>query len=229
MSKLLLFDLDGTLISTGGAGKRAIENMFLERYGIKNALQGIEGRGRTDPAIFVDVLRQKIGREPDSGELEKLIEVYPNFLRPQVETSSGYKLLGGIQDFLETVAKIPGVYLALGTGNLENGARIKLERSGLNRFFPVGGFSTDSIERPQLIARASVKAEKHYRQKFIKDDIFVIGDTVLDIAAARACGFKSAAVGCGMAGKEELLKAKPDFYFEDYSNPREWIKQLGLT
>ncbi|MBI2070802.1 MAG: HAD hydrolase-like protein [Elusimicrobia bacterium] len=227
--KLLVFDLDGTLLVTGGAGKRAIEDLFLKQYGLAGALEGIEGRGKTDPAIFLEVFERKMKRHPRPGELRHLTRIFPSFLKPRVRASRGYRMIDGIKDFLRMLSRLPGVYLALGTGNLEKGARIKLSRSKLNRFFPVGGFSTDSIKRPELLRKGVAKAMRHYRRRFRKHEVFIIGDTRRDIAAARACGYRSVAVATGPVSGSELRAAKPDFYFNDYASPQRWIKRLKLV
>lgn len=225
--KLLLFDLDGTLLLTGGAGLRAISKLFKDRYGIENAMHKVEGRGITDTNIFLAIIERKLNRRPANGELQKLIEIYPRYLAPEVKTSPGYKIMSGIHEFLALLKK-RGIYLALGTGNLEKTARIKLARAKLNRFFPVGGFATDAKDRDKLLRLAWKKSQSHYGVHFSRSNVYVIGDTPRDVMAARANGFVAVAVGCGMFPKKRLLASRPDFYFDGFDNPQMWLKKLKL-
>ena len=120
-----------------------------------------------------------------------------------------------------------GVYLALGTGNVEAGARIKLSRARLNRFFPVGGFADDSSHRPTLLRKAACQAARHYKTTF-KGGVYVIGDTPLDVSAGKSCGFVTAVIDSGVVAREELVASKPDHLFDSYKHPQEWIERLGL-
>ncbi|MEK7287040.1 MAG: HAD hydrolase-like protein [Elusimicrobiota bacterium] len=228
MQALLLFDLDGTLLLAGGAGRRAIGRLFEERYGLAGAMEGIDPAGLTDPQIFREVMAKKLARAPKNGEFARLMSVYPRYLRPEVEKSRGFRVMRGIRELLARLAAIRGVYLALGTGNVELGARIKLRRARLNRFFPVGGFATDAVERGPLIRIAAAKAARYYGRRFRKSEVFVIGDTARDVAAGRVCGFQTVAVDLSLGKTKEILAAKPDFYFTGYSQRHEWIEKLGL-
>ncbi|MBI4668783.1 MAG: HAD hydrolase-like protein [Elusimicrobia bacterium] len=227
-AKLLVFDIDGTLLVTGGAGIRAFNKMFKIHFGIEEAIKGVDPRGKTDPVIFAEIVRTKLKRKPKPGEVKRIMELFPRYLKAELRHSPGYRLLGGIKDFLKIVSKLPNVYLALGTGNLETSAYYKLAPGGLGRYFPVGGFATDSIIRPVLLRKGAQKAGRYYGRRFLKKDIFIIGDTPLDVFAAKACGFRSVAVDCGMGNVPKLKAVKPEFFFKDFSNPQEWIDKLGL-
>ncbi|MFC1521044.1 HAD family hydrolase [Elusimicrobiota bacterium] len=227
-NKLLVFDLDGTLVFSGGAGVKAIDKYFIKYYGLKNAFKNIDGRGKTDPNIIREMFVKKLGREATSLELKHFIKVYPRFLKPEVKVSRKYKMLKAVDKFLARISRLPGVFLALGTGNLEKTGRIKLSRANLNRFFPIGGFATDSIIREKLLKFAVKKANKHYKKKFKKKEIYIVGDTPLDVKAGKACGFKTVAIGIGAVSRKKVIASKPDFFFEDYSKPDLWIKKLGL-
>jgi len=227
--KLLIFDLDGTLIFSGGAGWRAYERIFIKNLKIENALAGVDGRGKTDIAIVEEAFQKRLERKPTRKELAGFFRAFPAILKKEVAQSSGYRLVGTIKDFLNKISKLEGIYLALGTGNLEKGARIKLARSRLNRYFPVGGYASDSMIRKELINVAWKKACAYYRIRFPRRSVFVIGDTPLDIKAGKACRFKTVVIGCGMYKKKDLLPHKPDFFFDDYKDSEVWIQKLKLA
>lgn len=225
---LLIFDLDGTLVITGGAGFRAWAWLFERRYGLGDPFSGIDGRGKTDPRILLEVFKKKLKRKPKEGELDRLIRAFTPYLKKSVRESEGYRLVGNIKGLLRALRRRPHIYLALGTGNLENGARIKLSRARLNRYFPVGGFATDSFVRSELIRRAWLKSRRFYKRRFPKTRTFVIGDTPLDVKAGRRCGFKTVVVNSGVVPAQKLIAARPDFFFENYDDPKEWIQKLRL-
>ncbi|MBI4369061.1 MAG: haloacid dehalogenase-like hydrolase [Elusimicrobia bacterium] len=227
-SALLLFDLDGTLVSSGGSGRRAITRV-LRGFGVNgNVVKKYDWRGKTDPQIFDDCINLGLGRKATLAEHREFLRIYPKFLGEELKRSPSYRMLPGVKDFIRRLRRLRGAYLALGTGNLEAGARLKLAPAQLNRYFPVGGFSSDAADRGRLIHLAVLKARRYYGVRFQKGNVFVIGDTPLDVRAARANGYRSVVVACGFGKPHELKAAKPDFYFDDYADPKAWIEALGL-
>lgn len=209
--KLFLFDLDGTLVSTGGAGLRALSEAFNELYGIKDAVRLINPSGKTDPAIFREMAQLHLDQPLDDKQMARITESYLRHLEIQMKTSHGKGALDGVVDFIKHLSTLPDVVLALGTGNLEKGARLKLAPTPLNAYFEIGGFGSDAEERSDVLKFGHRRAEKKTNRVIAGDSVFVVGDTPLDISAARWAGFNVVAVASGNYSYEELENAKPDF------------------
>jgi phosphoglycolate phosphatase len=221
--KLLLFDVDQTLINTGGAGLRALDRACLQLFGIQNAMQGISPHGKTDPAIAREILRVRLGRDSSglNGEIRSILDAYLFFLKEEVETSPKYRVLPGIVSVLDNALSRRDVMVALATGNIEPGARIKLDRGRLNPYFAFGGFGSDSEDRTELVRKAADKAAAQYGRPIPPSDVFVIGDTPLDIDAGARAGFKTVGVGTGSYSIEELLDSGANFAIPDFEQGRD--------
>ena len=224
--KLLLFDLDGTLVTTGGAGVRALNRAFLKVVGISNAMDGIRPHGKTDPAIIREVFTLRSFGRP-SDVLGQIIDAYVEFLPDEVRQSPNYRILPGIPRFLEFVSSRPDVVLGLATGNIERGARIKLERGNLNRYFAFGGFGSDSESRTELVRIAAEKAAMHAGQRLDCDDIFVIGDTPRDIDAGRGCGFHTVGVATSDYSIADLEASGADFVLADFEREADQFLRMA--
>jgi len=216
--KIVLFDLDGTLVSTGGAGIRALDLAFEKVYGLRGAMTDVHPSGKTDPKIIREIVNKKLGRPAQNDEVAEICEAYLGFLPQEVWLAGNYRTLPGVEDCLKALQSEGDVLLGLGTGNLERGARIKLDPAGLNSYFTFGGFGSDSEDRAQLLkigaSRAPVKG-----QGVSPHNVLVVGDTVLDILAAREAGFPVAAVYCGHGDPDELKAANPDLLVKDFTDP----------
>lgn len=223
--KLFLFDLDGTLVLTGGAGVRALDELFEKCYGVSQATASLRPDGKTDPEIFREIFRRRLNRSPAASEMKKATRVYIQSLRGTLTKRSGYRVMRGIREFLRTIAS-RGDALALGTGNFRESARLKLMRSRLWRYFPVGGFGSDSEDRAEILKIAARRASRQYHRSFRRQDIFVVGDTPRDVLAARRAGFRSIAVATGNTPLKTLRKSKPDFFFEDLSRASEVFRMI---
>lgn len=206
-----LFDLDGTLVSTGGAGIRALDKSVHLTHGVVNASRGVKAAGKTDPAIIREIFRKRFGRDCTKNEMSFVQKNYLRYLRFECEHSPDYKVFDGVTELLVALRR-SGILMGLGTGNIQEGARIKLKRARLNRFFPFGGFGSDHEDRIRLLKIALTKARRFSRRNIKPEEVFVVGDTVRDIRAARAAGFKVIAVGTGSTAESVLRKCKPDLY-----------------
>jgi len=220
--KLLLFDLDQTLVNTGGAGLRALSRACHKTLSIDNAMDGITPHGKTDPAIVREILRVKKGNDSRlNSHLDSILESYISFLREEVEISQNYRVLPGICEILDELSVRPDVMFGLATGNIEAGARIKLQRGDLNRYFAFGGYGSDSESRIELVRCAAAKAVENSAREIRPDDVFVIGDTPLDIDAGRKAGFNTVGVGTGSYSVEQLLEAGATFAISDFQQGRD--------
>jgi phosphoglycolate phosphatase-like HAD superfamily hydrolase len=219
MSKLVLFDIDGTLIGSGGAGVKSIVRVFQDLYGIGNAMQRVDPNGNTDPLIFREALEKNLSVSLDfEQEYPRILQKYLEYLSAEVVRAQNAHVKPGILEALEVLSSTSEVFLGLATGNVEAGARIKLKAHDLNRFFPVGGFGDDSEIRRNLTRIAVEKAERFYRRTFKGRDVFVIGDTPRDIDCGKVLGGVAIAVATGSISRNELLTHEPDHCFEDLSN-----------
>jgi phosphoglycolate phosphatase len=222
--KLLLFDIDQTLVNTGGAGLRALDRACQKLYGLQNAMEGVRPHGKTDPAIVREILFVKLGfNSPKDGEITTVLEAYVSFLKEEVHTSPTYRVLPGIVPLLNEMAKHPDVVLGLATGNVELGARIKLERAELNAFFAFGGFGSDSEDRTELVRKASEKADRKLGSAIPPSDVFVIGDTPLDVDAGNRAGFKTVGVATGSYTVDQLLAAGASFAVDDLAQGHDYF------
>lgn len=224
--KLLLFDLDGTLVSTGGAGLKALDRAFEELHGLKRAMRGISPAGKTDPLIVREIFEKKLERRPLLEELSAVCGAYLEFLPEEIGRSQDYRVMEGIPPLLEKLKGREDVVLALGTGNLEKGARIKLEPSGLNKYFPFGGFGSDAEVRAEVLRAGVRRAEAQAGRPFLLKDVLVIGDTILDVQAGKAIGAVTVAVACGHGKCEDLYAAEPDIYMDDFQDAAPLLEAL---
>jgi len=231
---LILFDVDGTLVDTAGAGRRAMERACARVFGLDGVELGSAGvpfAGRTDPVILEEVTRA-LGIEPERyrtsrADLERrfLEELRSELARPEPQR----RVLPGVLPLLDDLATRDELWLGLLTGNIEAGARLKLDVFDLNRFFPSGGFSSDDPDRRRIARIARAKLEAHSGKRFPPDRVTVVGDTHHDVDCARANGFRSVAVNSGWVERRSLEQARPDHLLEDLSDLERTLAALSLA
>ncbi len=213
---IILFDIDGTLVRTGGAGKTAMEAALVAAFGVAELRDEVPYSGRTDTAITRDLLRVH-GSDPTPANQQKLRETYLAHL-PSSLTAKGGEVCPGVPELLAAIAGKPGVVLGLLTGNVRIGARTKLGHFGLWDFFACGGFGDDHFDRDDVARSALASAQEHLGADVNPSDVWVIGDTPLDVSCARAIGANAVAVATGWHPLEELADCSPDLIFEDLSD-----------
>src|SRR6266851_9413927 len=223
--RLLLFDIDGTLIHSGGAGVEALKLALTERFGIKDDLHDIEIAGMTDSGIVISILRSH--KIPTTAEnIAAFLDSYVHFLSLELPRRKG-KLLPGVLQLLEKLKSRPHLVLALLTGNVSRGARLKLEHYGVWHFFEFGAFADDHRDRNELGRFARARAKEKHGRGFSASEIDVIGDTPRDIACGKALGARTIAVATGIWSRDQLAKYQPDFLIDDLSNVKGIIDTLG--
>jgi phosphoglycolate phosphatase len=217
--KLILFDIDGTLLDTGGAGARswtwAFEHAF-DRPGVD--IGKYSSAGMTDPVVARKTFSEALGREPSGEELARLMAAYLSVLPDYVTASEGYRVLPGVERLLPRLHD-SGVLLGVTTGALEAGAHAKLGRARLNHFFLVGGYGSDSEDRVELTLTAVKRGERLLGKSLDPCEIAVVGDTPLDISAAQGAGVVSIGVATGKYDLDELRAASPDHALKDLTEP----------
>ena len=205
--RAILFDVDGTLLTTGGAGASAWSKACESLHGAPVDIERITESGMTDSAVAKAALRDVLGRDPVPIELDALTEAYLGFLPDTVAASEDYRLSPGIVPLLERLVA-DGISLGLTTGNIEPAARIKLERGDLNRFFEYGGFGSDSNLRPELTRMGMERGIEASDDGLSRDDFITVGDTPLDILAAHEIGIRIVGVATGLYEVEDLAQAE---------------------
>jgi len=206
----ILFDIDGTLITTGGAGATSWRWAFDELYGVPADIGAFTDAGMTDPEVgrltFVNV----VGHEPSEQEMAQIMAKRLAYLPRAVAESKGYRVLEGVEELLPRLAE-EGYLLGLTTGGVETAAHIKLARANLNQYFPFGGYGSDSTDRTELTKKAIERAGTILGHVLDPQLVLVVGDTPLDIAAAHGANAIAVGVASGHFGKEELEDAGADF------------------
>lgn len=221
--KLILFDIDGTLIDSGGAGRRALMRAFegLFRPTSLNGADRVRFGGRTDRAIFVDLARELGIPESDLAARSREFEAaYAEALRVEMGRADGAprRVLPGVPPLLDALEERADARLGLLTGNIAIGARLKLEPFDLNRYFPGGGFGDDAPDRRGVAQVAHADLSRRSGIDFAPQDVFVVGDTENDVDCAHANGFHAIAVDTGWATPGSLPHSNPHALFDDLAD-----------
>jgi phosphoglycolate phosphatase-like HAD superfamily hydrolase len=206
----ILFDIDGTLISTGGAGAESWRLAFDELYGIPADIGKFTDAGMTDPDVGRKTFAAVLKREPERKEFTRLLERRLHYLHGAVEESEGYKVFPGVEELLPKLIQ-DGYLLGLVTGNVEAAAHIKLHRARLNRFFSFGGYGSDSNDRGELTTIALKRAALVYGEAVTADQALVVGDTPHDVEGAHAAGIACVGVGAYHFTADQLREAGADY------------------
>lgn len=210
-----LFDIDGTLLHAHGSGRTAFDAVFAERHGIANASEGIRYGGKTDPQIVNEIYVARLGRTATSDEHAAFIAAYLPRLRTLL-AEFPVEVLAGVPETLAFLRARAEVVLGVATGNVKEGAAAKLEAAKLDGWFGFGGYGCDSAVRAELVAKAAERARADREVR----EVVVVGDTIHDISAARACGATVCAVATGSDSAEALAHA--DVVFRSMAELPAW-------
>jgi phosphoglycolate phosphatase-like HAD superfamily hydrolase len=216
--RLVLFDVDGTLLTASGAGRRALERALREVYGTAGPIDAYDFRGGTDPQIIRDLLGHAGVPEPVVAAQEgALYQRYVEHLEVEIGDGGGVSLYPGVRVVVEALAARPDVVVGLLTGNIEAGARLKLRPTGLWPRFRLGAYGSDGADRRALPAIAARRAEALVGRPFVGADTVIVGDTPRDIDCARAFGATAVAVATGWHPAAELARHGADTVLPDLS------------
>ena len=229
--KLLLFDIDGTLVRAGGSGRKALNQAAYRLFGKREVCSEFNLAGRTDLWNFREAARLALGRRPSPAQTAALRREYlrrlPYYVRKACRERT-YVLPRGIRGLLRRLSREPEVLLGLGTGNLEEGARLKLGPSGFNRYFAFGGFGSDALDRAAILRRG-VRRERALLNGNARGlEVFVIVDTPHDVSAGRRAGYKTIAVGTGYAAWKDLIASRPGHLARDFRGINSWLRRFGI-
>jgi len=217
MNLLLLWDIDGTLLSSGGTGMRAIQKAVNQTFAGTGVISDIDFSGRTDRWIMRRIF-EKFALEPSERNFLALKDAYLSLLPDELKAGP-VMVLPGAREIVEQAARRPDVAQGLLTGNLEAGARHKLGFHDLWDHFPFGGFADDAELRNEISPHALRRAREHHKFEFAPEQVWVIGDTPHDIECAQVIGANSLAVATGKHPVEELESFHPTAVLPDLSNP----------
>ena len=227
MAKLILFDVDGTLVDSGGAGKEALNRTLLELTGIGNGFHTVSFGGKTDMQILREALSRH-GLKMDRRFVLGFFDRYPIHLKAAMATRTS-RLKPSVRDLLRRLQGKNGMFLGLLTGNVEAGARMKLEPFSLNSFFSFGAFGDDEEDRNLLLPVAVRRFTAREGVAVSYSDCIVVGDTPLDVACAKAFEAPCIAVGTGYCPIEDLRATNADLVLEDLTDADlivRWIEGL---
>jgi phosphoglycolate phosphatase len=225
--KLLLFDIDGTLMSARGIPRTAMYDALVERFGTFKYDNTFNFSGRTDWEIVEHLLAHAgVDAEINKELVHAILKDFVRLLAEKLKNGFQPIIYPGIRDLLEKLAQRQDVKLGLVTGNVKDGARLKLAFAGLDHYFVVGGFGDDSNNRNDLPPLAIRRAQDHYQTVFSKQDIWVIGDSVHDIICAKVNQLRSLAVATGWTPYQDLNAQTPEFLLRDFSDVQKTLSIL---
>jgi phosphoglycolate phosphatase-like HAD superfamily hydrolase len=226
-----LFDIDGTLIDTGGAGRDAMVAVLAGEFCVNVETDGVGFAGRTDRAIVSDLFRSN-AIEDDEANWQRFCTMFVKHLPDYLARREG-RVLPGVVELLELLRAREDVVLGLLTGNLRDGARLKLTHYGLYDYFfaadppELGAFGDHRHARDEVACDAMAAVRRRYGSRVEVDRVWVVGDTPRDVQCARAIGAKAVAVATGGHSRDELRPTDPDLLLADLTETAPWLALLG--
>lgn len=219
-NKLLIWDIDGTLLHCGCCGRDALNQTFFEMYGLKDVFSKAKIGGALDAVILNEILKATNTPSENKG---MILEKYGQVLKQILDEYQNNILLPGIKNILDYVEQHDNIFNTITTSNFEIGARIKLDSHDLNVHFPTGGFGDIERKKWEAAIEAIQKSEELYGVDFIKENIYIIGDTWYDIECAKKLGAQSISVATGWVEYDILKEYSPDYIFRDFSDYNQFI------
>ena len=208
--KILLFDIDGTLINAGSGAKRAFDSAFSALFGILPVTSGVTIHGSTDLQIHEDIANATLRRSLNADESDRLNTLYVEHLRSELNEASDFGVIMGVRELMSMLHGQAEFSLGIQTGNLEHAGTAKLQRANLESFFRFGGYGSDGRDRAEIIDTASRRAQTELKLSNIElQDVTVIGDAPQDVRAAKKVGVRAIAVTTGIYSTEQLMAENP--------------------
>ncbi|MGE0607639.1 MAG: HAD family hydrolase [Pirellulales bacterium] len=211
-----LFDIDGTLLHSSGAGRLAMDEALADLFGVTSPIQQDSISGRTDRSIATDQFR-KHGIADTQENFDRFIDAYIGRLPDSMRKNNG-TLCPGIDRLVAALLERPDTALGLLTGNVQRGARIKLGHCGIDQHFAFGAYGDVHRDRDDVAREAFGHVQSRFGDKARPDDIWVLGDTPWDVRCAKAVGVRSIAVATGIFSMEQLAAEQPDLLVPDFSD-----------
>jgi phosphoglycolate phosphatase-like HAD superfamily hydrolase len=210
------------MISSDGAGRRAIQRVLDQLYKIPQHHINITMSGKTDPQIMTEIFTaSEMPADEIPDAVVKVLDMYLELLEEEIVASKYYIVHEGVYELIEAIANHPDMYLGLLTGNVERGARMKLDQFGLNKHFAIGAYGSDSANRLELPVVAVKRAEAHFKIRFQPDELVIIGDSLNDVYCAKGYNAKCIAVNTGKTSWHELESTNPEYLFKSLANTKE--------
>ncbi|HTL46870.1 MAG TPA: HAD-IA family hydrolase [Verrucomicrobiae bacterium] len=225
--KMLLFDIDGTLLLTGGTGKVALEAAILELFGFPDSWGELHPDGKTDPAIIDEICERLLGRPLSAQEYQTICDRYHHHFEREIESAFNFRLMPGIRELLGALAGRQDLIIGLATGNFEPAALMKLKKGSLHSFFRFGGYASDARCRKELTRIAYERGLKAAGETIPPQNVFVIGDTIHDITAGQNIGAHTIAVCTGSTKAAALREKDPAHIFEDLTDLPRFLSLLN--
>lgn len=214
----VLFDIDGTLINSGGAGAESWRRAFDDLYGVPADIGEYTDNGMTDPEVGRLTFTRVVGHAPSVEEMSRLMATRASYLEETVAKSQGYRVLPGVRETLPRL-RDAGLLLGLTTGGTEQAGRIKLERGGLNGYFAFGGFGSDSEDRTEMTRCGVQRAAARLGHDLAPEQVMVVGDTIHDVAAALGAGATPVGVASGHYSAAQLRAAGSGIVLNSLEEP----------
>lgn len=227
IKKMILFDIDGTLLLTGGIGMQAFDRAFQDVFGIVNAWGEIVPDGKTDLMIFDEILEKHLTREVSAQETEMFFSRYADYFKNQIPQSPHYRLMPGIEKLLHQLQLSEELLLGIATGNIEPVGWAKLSRGKLHPFFHFGGFGSDAKDRAEMTLISLQRGFELSGRDLPLSSVFVVGDSPYDVKAGKKLGLNTIAVATGRASRNELAVFKPDYLFDNLEDTAEFLKIIS--
>jgi phosphoglycolate phosphatase-like HAD superfamily hydrolase len=223
-ASLVIFDIDGTLLLTGGSGARAFNLVFEELFGVTEAFEGISAHGKTDHGLIQEMMHNKLQRPSSSDEFKQIHTRYIEEFSKDILESPGFHLLPGVKKLLSELAALPNVLLGIESGNFEETGMMKLKRGGIDHLFSFGGYCREAEARADFLGRAIRRGEDILSAKSKSPTgVFVIGDSAQDIEAGKAHKATTVGVATGRLSVEQLLELGADYAFPNLQDSSKFI------
>lgn len=227
MKKLLLFDIDGTLLRAEGATHKAITRTYKELFNAQKTIDIGALIGATDCGIFKDAASKLLGRQLSDAEMQAVEKRYLELL-PGALASASFQVKPGVKELLPLLYGMKNIVMGLETGNLEPAAYMKLKQGKIAGYFKSGGFGSDSENRADIIRKAIERAGTANNISFKPGNIFVIGDAPNDIISGKAAGAVTIAVATGILSWEQVTAAGPDYCLKDLTDIPAFLRCIGI-